>query len=153
MKKLFPVILACLTCNLYSQEKELFTIDAKEVSSQTVPSEVLMAVEKDFPGNDVIDYYLLDGQKVNSEWAVSGDDNLGSNDQPDHFTVMLKAKKGGYVYGLYNKAGDLQKMKVLAKDFELPSTITTVATSGDYSGYATKSDKYVKVVDKKKNKE
>ena len=66
---------------------------------------------------------------------------------------MLKGEKGGYIYGLYNKDGDLQKMKVLANDFALPPTISEAATSGNYEGYAIKSDKYVKMVDKKSNRE
>src|SRR5688500_7433020 len=81
------------------------------------------------------------------------DDNLEPTDQIDHYTVMLKGEKGGYIYGLYNKDGDLQKMKVLAKDFALPATVSKAATSGNYEGYAIKSDKYVKMVDKKSNRE
>ena len=153
MKKLLTILFALVAFRAQAQERELFTIDAKQVSLQTVPSEVLVAVERDFPGNDVMDYYLLEGNKVNSEWAVSVDDNLKASDEVDHYTVMLKGKKGGYIYGLYNKDGELQKMKVLAKDFALPSSIQTAATSGSYSGYAIKSDKYVKVLDRKTDKE
>jgi hypothetical protein len=57
------------------------------------------------------------------------------------------------VYGLYNKDGDLQKMKVLANDIALPESITKAATSGNYDGYDIKSDKYVKVVNAKSNRE
>ena len=44
-------------------------------------------------------------------------------------------------------------MKVSANDVALPETISKEATSGNYEGYAIKSDKYVKVVDKKSNRE
>ena len=66
---------------------------------------------------------------------------------------MLKGKKGGYVYGLYDKDGNLKKMKLLANDFALPSNIRTAATSGSYSGYEIESDKFVKVIDKKTDKQ
>lgn len=153
MKKLSAMLLALAGFNVQAQETELFTIDAKKVSSETIPTEILAAVKSDFPGNDVIDYYLLPAEKVSNEWDVTVNDHLKSGEDVDHYTVMLKGKKGGYVYGLYNKEGDLESMKVLAKDFALPSAIQTAATSGEYSGYAIKSDKYVKVVNAKTDKE
>ena len=153
MKKLFVIILAVAGFNSQAQEKELFTIDAKPISPQAIPSDVMESIKQDFPGNEVVEYYLLTADKVNPEWAVVVEDNLQSTDQVDHYTVMLKGKKGGYIYGLYNKDGDLQKMKILAKDFALPETISKAATSGNYDGYAIKSDKYVKMVDKKSNRE
>ena len=153
MKKLFAIILAIVVFNVQAQEKELFTIDAKPISPQAIPSDVMESIKQDFPGNEVVQYYLLAADRVNPEWAVVMEDNLEPGDQIDHYTVMLKGKKGGYVYGLYNKDGDLQKMKVLANDFALPESISKAATSGNYDGYAIKSDKYVKMVDKKSNRE
>jgi hypothetical protein len=152
MKKLLVVIVAFVWFNTRAQEKELFTVDAKEVSTKTVPQEVLVAVEKDFPGHDALVYYMLEGKHVEKEWAVTVDDKQNSRTEVDYYTVSLKGKKGGYIYGLYGKDGKLLKMKVLEKDFELPASIRTAATTGDYSGYAIKSDKFVKVVDKKTDK-
>src|SRR5688572_9835273 len=116
MKKLFAIILSLVGFNVQAQEKELFTIDAKPISPQAIPSDVMESIKQDFPGNEVVEYYLLSADKVDPEWAVVMEDNLKPTDQVDHYTVMLKGKKGGYVYGLYNKDGDLQKMKVLAND-------------------------------------
>ena len=152
MKKLLVVILALAWLNTRAQEKELFTIDAKEISTKTVPQEVVVAVEKDFPGHDVLVYYMLAGKHVESEWAVTMDDKRNSKSDVDYYTVSLKGKNGGYAYGLYGKDGTLHKMKILEKDFELPASIRSAATSGDYSGYAIKSDKFVKVVNKKTDK-
>ena len=152
MKKLLIVLLAFACLTIRAQEKELFTVDAKEVSTKTVPEEVVVAVEKDFPGQDVLVYYTLQGKHVDSEWAVTVDDNRNAKTNVDYYTVSLKGEKGGYIYALYGKDGTLHKMKVLEKDFELPASIRTAATSGDYSGYAIKSDKFVKVVDRKTDK-
>ena len=153
MKKIFAILVALVGYNAQAQEKELFTVDAKPISQQAIPADVVESVKKDFPGNDVIDYYLLAAEKVNPEWAVTVDDHSKANDELDHYTVMLKGKKGGYVYGLYDKEGNLEKMKLLANDFALPSNIRSAATSGSYSGYEIKSDKFVKVVDRKTNKQ
>ncbi|HTF21997.1 MAG TPA: hypothetical protein VK658_28145 [Chryseolinea sp.] len=153
MKQLLVVILAFVWINTTAQEKELFTVDAKEVSAKTVPSEVVAAVEKDFAGHDVLVYYMLAGKHVDSEWSVTGDDKRNSKTEVDYYTVSLKGKNGSYIYGLYAKDGTLLKMKVLEKDFELPASIRTAATSGDFSGYTIKSDRFVKVVDKKTDKE
>jgi hypothetical protein len=153
MKKLFAIALAIVGFDTQAQEEKVFTIDAKPISAKEMPADVMQSIKQDFPGNEVVDYYLLAGDKVNPEWAVLMEDNLEPTDQIDHYTVMLKGQKGGYIYGLYNKEGDLQKMKVLANDFALPATVSKAATSGNYEGYAIKSDKYVKVVDKKSNRE
>jgi hypothetical protein len=153
MKKLFAIVLAIVGFDVQAQEKELFTIDAKPISSQQMPSDVVESIKQDFPGNEVVEYYLLSADKVDPEWAVVMEDNLKPTDQVDHYTVMLKGKKGGYVYGLYNKDGDLKKMKVLANDVALPASISEAATSGNYDGYSIKSDKYVKMVDNKNNRE
>jgi hypothetical protein len=152
MKKLLPVLFMLIGLDAQAQEKELFIVDAKRISSQAIPADVVESVKKDFPGNDVIDYYLLAAEKVNPEWAVTVDDHSAATDEIDHYTVMLKGKKGGYVYGLYDKEGNLEKMKLPAKDFALPSNIRSAATSGSYSGYEIKSDKFVKVVDRKTDK-
>ena len=94
MKGLFAVTLALIGFNAQAQEKELFTVDAKPISSHAIPTNVAKSVKKDFPGNDVIDYYFLAGEKVNSEWVITADDHSTAKDEIDHFTVMLKGKKG-----------------------------------------------------------
>ena len=153
MKKLFTIVLAIAGFDIQAQEEKVFTIDAKPISAQEMPEDVMQSIQQDFPGNEVVEYYLLAADKVDPEWAVVMEDHLEASEQVDHYTFMLKGKKGGYVYGLYNRDGDLQKMKVLANDVALPATISKEATSGNYEGYAIKSDKYVKVVDKKSNRE
>jgi hypothetical protein len=72
-----------------------------------------------------------------------------------YYTVQMKGKGGGYVYGLYNADGELEVMKMEANDFKLPDAVTTHATSGDYEGYEIQSQKYkcYKVIDKRTNKE
>jgi hypothetical protein len=76
MKKLFLVILVVGGFSVTAQEKELFTIDAKPVSSQAIPSEVIESIKQNFPGNEVVEYYLLTAEKVNPELAVVMEDNL-----------------------------------------------------------------------------
>lgn len=153
MKQLLVVILLFGCISTIAQERRLYTVDAKEVSSKTVPSEVVAAVAKDFPGHDEIVYFTLAGKHLEKEWAVNVDDEMNPKDQVDFYTVSLKGKNGGYVYGLYTKDGTLLKMKALAKDFQLPASIQTAATTGKYAGYSIKSDKFVKVIDKKTDKE
>src|SRR5690606_32021232 len=75
------------------------------------------------------------------------------DDKIDHYSVLVKGKKGGYAYGLYDKDGELKSMKIVAIDFELPPSIRTVATTGKYAGYTISSDKFVKILDQRKDKE
>ncbi|HEX6223591.1 MAG TPA: hypothetical protein VFZ52_04235 [Chryseolinea sp.] len=76
MKKLILIVLVVGGFSGTAQDKELFTIAAKPISPQAVPSDVLESIKQDFPGNEVVEYYLLTADKVNPEWAVVMEDNL-----------------------------------------------------------------------------
>ena len=59
------------------------------------------------------------------------------------------------MYGLYNKDGELEVLKMEAREFELPEAIVAHATTGKYEGYEIQSQKYkaYKVIDKRTDKE
>ncbi|HZB12267.1 MAG TPA: hypothetical protein VE467_04545 [Chryseolinea sp.] len=76
MKKLLLIILFVGGLSVQAHERELFTIDAKPISSQAIPSDLMKSIKQDFPGNEVVEYYLLTADKVNPEWAVVMEDNL-----------------------------------------------------------------------------
>ena len=95
MKKLFTIVLAIVGFDIQAQEEKVFTIDAKPISAQELPEDVMQSIQQDFPGNEVVEYYLLAADKVDPEWAVVMEDNLEASEQVDHYTVMLKGKKVG----------------------------------------------------------
>ena len=131
------------------------TVYAKKISEGETPTAIKEALKKDFPDNaEAIKYYMFPENLVESEWGVALDESVKTQEN-NYYTVRLKGKKGGYIYGLYNKDGELEVLKIEAIDFALPSEIVKAATTGTYEGYAIKSNKYrcYKVVDKKKNKE
>src|SRR5688500_6939398 len=97
MKKIFTIILAIAAVEIQAQEEKVFAIDAKPISAQQMPADVMQSIQQDFPGNQVVEYYLLAADEVDPEWAVVMEDNLDANSQVDHYTVMLKGNKGGYI--------------------------------------------------------
>ena len=76
MKKLFIIALAIAGFDMQAQEEKVFAIDAKPISAQEMPADVMQSIKQDFPGNEVVEYYLLAGDKVDPEWAVLMEDNL-----------------------------------------------------------------------------
>jgi hypothetical protein len=146
------LLFAANTC-LYAQD--VVTVYAKKISEEETPKAIVEALKKDFPDNaGDVKYYLYPGNKVADDWRIALDSMIlqGGADQ---YTVKLKGKKGGYIYGLYNKEGELEVLKMEAIDFALPPSIAEAATSGEYEGYRIKSNKYkcIQVLDKKSNKE
>ncbi|MEJ1238414.1 hypothetical protein WBG78_09805 [Chryseolinea sp. T2] len=153
MKRKIAVLVLMLPYALLAQQTNVFSVDAKKISQSETPVTVVEAVKTDFPGNEIIDYYLYDDDLVNTEWAVTTEDNIEPDQAIDHYSVLLKGKNGGYAYGLYDKNGKLKSVKVVALNFALPAAIRNNATTGKYSGYTIKSDKFVRVVNRKNDKE
>jgi len=81
MKKLLLIIVVVGGSSFQAQEKELFTIDAKPISLQAIPSDVMESVRQDFLGNELVEYDVLTEDKVSPEWAVVMEDNLKPTDK------------------------------------------------------------------------
>lgn len=155
MKTKSTLILLALAANACLYAQDVVTVYAKKISQEETPPAIVEALKKDFPDNaDDIMYYLYPENKGVEDWRVALDSAVKQGDS-EQYAVKLKGKKGGYVYGLYNKDGELQVLKIEAIDFALPPAIAKAATTGDYEGYHIKSNKYkcIQVVDKKSNKE
>jgi hypothetical protein len=155
MKTLTAFFLLGMLCSPFvtmSQDERLY---AKEISPDETPDAIKEALKKDFP-NAIkdIQYYMVPDNMVNSEWGVAMNESVQKGNS-DYYTVEMKGSGGGFVYGLYNKNGELEVMKMEANDFDLPKEIVTHATSGSYEGYEIQSQKYkcYKVVDKRTNTE
>jgi hypothetical protein len=153
MKTQIALLFLIAPYGLYAQEKNVFSLDAKKISQTETPVTVLQAVSADFPASEVIDYYLYDDNLVSSEWVVTEDDKMQPDTNLDYYSVLIKGKDGGYAYGLYDKNGKLMSMKLIAENFALPPAVASAATTGKYAGYKVKSDKFVRIVHRKTDKE
>src|SRR5688572_29676618 len=99
-KSTFILLLLANVC-LYAQD--VVTVYAKKISEEETPQAIVDALKKDFPDNaEDVKYYLFPGDKVADEWRVALDSAVRQG-EADQYTVKLKGKKGGYIYGLYNK--------------------------------------------------
>jgi hypothetical protein len=135
-----------------SQDESIY---AKEITPAEAPEAIKEALKKDFPDAiKDIQYYMVPENMVDSEWGVAMKEDMKGSDN-DYYAVQLKGSGGGFVYGLYNKKGELEVLKMEANDFELPEKMVTHATTGDYEGYEIQSQKYkcYKVIDKRTNDE
>lgn len=139
------VAITIMTLNVYAQQ--FLTVNAKKITEKETSIEVVAAVQRDFPYQAVLEYYFFPADRIESEWSVTQADSLKLEKSGVYYTVLLKGKRPGYIYGLYNKEGELQMLKILFLDFaNLPSHIRTAATSGDYEGYKIVADKYIKII-------
>jgi hypothetical protein len=155
MKNLTAIVLLGLLCCPFVTKSQDEKIYAKQITPAETPEAIKDALKKDFPDAiKDIHYYMVPDKMVNSEWGVAMSESVNAGDK-EYYTVEMKGKGGGFVYGLYNKNGELEVMKMEAKDFKLPDAIVKHATSGDYQGYKIQSQKYscYKVVDKRTNTE
>lgn len=155
MKTLTAFILLGLLYSPFIAKSQDERIYAKQISPDETPPAVKEALKKDFPDAiKDIQYFMVPKNMVNSEWGVAMSESMKSGDK-DYYTVEMKGEGGGFVYGLYNKDGELEVMKMEANDFALPKEIVTHATSGEYKGYKIQSQKYkcYKVIDKRTNTE
>jgi hypothetical protein len=155
MKNTVLFIIATMMAIGIASAQDEVTIYAKKVSSGETPPAIVEAVKKDFPDNaDAIKVYLNPENMVDSEWGAALDKKI-SEGEHSYYTVKMKGKKGGYIYGLYDGNGVLKVLKMEAVDFVLPAEIVTASTTGKYEGYKIKGNKYkcYKVLDKSTNKE
>ena len=155
MKTLTAFILLALVYSPFVTKSQDEKIYAKEITPEETPEAIKEALKKDFPDAiKDIQYFMVPDNMVDSEWGVAMDEKVKKGGD-DYYTVQMKGKGGGFVYGLYNKDGELEVLKMEANDFELPEEIVTHATTGKYEGYEIQSQKYkaYKVVDKRTNKE
>lgn len=155
MKTICTLIVISAIAIQYAAAQQDVTVYAKKISADETPQAVKDALKKDFPDNaEAIKYYMFPENMVDSEWGVALNEQLKKGDH-EFYTVKLKGKKGGYIYGLYNSKGELIELKMEAIDFALPENIASAATSGQYEGYKITGNKYkcYKVVNKESNKE
>jgi hypothetical protein len=155
MKNATFLISVSVLSTFMASAQDNVTIYAKKVSAEQTPTAIIEAVKKDFPDNaEAVKYYLNPENMIDSEWGVALDEKI-KEESHSYYTVKMKGKKGGYIYGLYDGNGELKVLKIEAIDFALPPEIADAATSGKYEGYTIKANKYkcYRVVDKRTNKE
>lgn len=155
MKNVTAIVLLGLLCSPFVMKSQDEKIYAKQITSDETPEAIKEALKKDFPDAiKDIQYYMVPDNMVSSEWGVAMSESVDTGEK-EYYTVEMKGKGGGFVYGLYNRQGELEVMKMEAKDFKLPQEIVTHATTGQYKGYKIQSQKYscYKVIDKRTNTE
>src|SRR5688572_22154996 len=100
------IILMAVTLLIASvNAQEFLTGNATKILEKHTPVSVVAAVQTDFPNLAVLEYYRFPAEKIDVEWTVADEDSLRPEVTTDYYTVVLKGKRGGYVYSLYNGNG------------------------------------------------
>lgn len=139
------VAVIILTFDGYAQQ--FLALNAKKIAEKETAIKVVSAVQRDFPYQRILEYYLFPADKIKSEWMVTAGDTVNLAETGVYYTVLLRGKRGEYIYGLYNEEGELQMLKILFLDFSnFPPEVQTAATSGAYEGYRLHTDQYIKII-------
>jgi hypothetical protein len=130
MKKLLLIMelcVLCLTCR--AQVKEVILTPVKKGEE---PQIVLDSIKKQFPDPISRTLSILPAVTYGKEWNVyiSKDSEEAT---PEYYEVDIKGNKGNYT-AVYDKSGNLLKVKQVIKDADLPEKVrNTINTK--YSGW------------------
>jgi len=155
MKKYLQVAVFLIACTaLKAQDDAIKITGTNKISKKMTPQQVIDSLHKHFPNAKAVKYYQLPADAAARGWQVAEEDNLGSADDLDYYTLSFKNDDLQY-YGLYNKHGDLISSKMTEKLDQLPAPITESLKSmaSQYPGYKVVSKTFYKHQDYSKSKE
>lgn len=126
----------------------------KKIDKTYTPQQVMDSIQKRFPHAKSVQYYQTTPEAAKRGWAVTTEDELGSQADVDFYTVSFK-QEGLQYYGLYDKDGNIVECKIEQKVNQLPEPVVTSLKSiaKDYPGYKVVSKNYYKKQSYSKNKE
>ena len=156
MKKLLSMAIAISSSILlYAQEPDIVITGSNKITKELTPQQIIDSLHKRFPNAKAVEYYQTSAAAVKAGWAVTEEDNLGSSDQLDYYTLKFKNAEFQY-YGLYKADGTLVRSKYEETDAHLPEAVkaSIMQLKGDkYKDYMLLSKKYYKTVDNDKHNE
>lgn len=131
-------------------------ISGTKVATTETPQEVINGVKLKFPDAKAVEYYKVPKGGVTANgWQVTEQDNMGSGDEIEKYSVKFKQGSVKY-YALYDKDGTLLQSRYEDSNATLPEpvkeSLLNLAKQPEYIGYKLKSKKHYKVVNGKDNK-
>jgi hypothetical protein len=156
MKKLLLMAAAISLSNfLVAQQPDIVISGSNKITKELTPQQIIDSLQKRFPNAKAVEYYQTSPAAVKAGWAINEQDNLGSDDQLDYYTLSFKNEDFQY-YGLYKPDGTLVKSKYEETDANLPDAVKTSLKNlagTNYKDYDLLSKKYYKRVNNNTHKE
>jgi hypothetical protein len=145
MKKiLFLSVIAIGVLQARSQDEAIIIQGSKNVSKSMTPQQVIDSLNAHFPNADAVKYYKTSNAAARG-WTVSKEDNLGSDQTIDYYTITFK-REGLDYYGLFAADGRLIRSKQESTVDHLPDAVKTSvqALGAQHPGWKVTSKKYFK---------
>ncbi len=156
MKKLLLMAVTISLSNyLFAQDPDIVISGSNKITKELTPQQIIDSLQKRFPNAKAVEYYQTSPAAVKAGWVVNEQDNLGSDDKLDYYTLKFKNDDFQY-YGLYKRDGTLVKSKYEETDAHLPDAVKTSLKNlaGDtYKDWNVMSKKYYKNVNNNTHKE
>jgi hypothetical protein len=130
MKKLLLImelLVLCLTCRAQIEKVVLTPVKKGEE-----PQVVLDSIKKAFPDPISRTLSILPAKTYGKEWNVEISE-ASAEMTPEYYEVYIKGEKGNYT-AVYDKSGNLLKVKQVIKNTELPEKIKTILDT-KYAGW------------------
>ena len=120
MKTLTAFLLMALVYSPFVTKSQDDRLYSKQITPEETPPAIKEALKKDFPDAvKDIHYYMVPENMANSEWGAAINESVKRGDN-EYYEVEMKGSGGGFVYGLYNKDGQLEIMKMEAMSSIFP---------------------------------
>ncbi len=137
MKKLmFLTALFALSFQGFSQTE----IISAKLKKDKIPGEIIMAIERDFPGESVTEYVGLPVKLVEEEWYVNINEDA-ENQIFDSYMVNISGKDQSF-HAAYDKDGKLLFTREKLKNHALPQIVER-AIAKEFPGWVATEDKIV----------
>jgi hypothetical protein len=147
---------ACLVVIYLSSfaQGDITITGTKKISKKMTPSQVLDSLHARFPDAKAISYYKVPADAAAKGWEISKEDNLGTDEVVDLYTIRFKRNDFRY-YGLYKPDGTLVMSKYEEEVTHIPDTVkNSILRLGElYPGYKVTSKTYYKNTNYSKTKE
>jgi hypothetical protein len=144
MKQLLFVIAAALaSLGALSQDEAVIIRGSTKIDRNMTSQQVIDSLNARFPNAHAVKYFKIPPDAVNKGWTVSREDNLGTNEAIDYYTVTFK-REGFNYYALFQADGTLVRSKHEEKVDQLPDAVkfSIKALQEQHPGYKVVSKKY-----------
>jgi len=156
MKKLITTIaVSSFSLAFVFAQDPAVVITGTKVSSTETPQEVINGLKQKFPDAKAVEYYKVPKGGVSANgWQVTEQDNMGSGDEIDKYSVKFKKGSVKY-YALYDADGTLLQSRYEDVNATLPEpvkeSLLNLAKQPEYTNYRLKSKKHYHVINGKDN--
>ncbi|RAJ76725.1 putative PepSY-like beta-lactamase-inhibitor [Chitinophaga dinghuensis] len=126
----------------YAQDDNDVVLKAERIKREQLPPEVLDAFQKRFPTANLRDIMKIPTELYRKDFLIDETNPIGND---DYYTLTMTGTKMD-VEAVYDKNGNLIRANEIARDVELPTTISTYIIT-NYPGFEIKKDRVKRVIE------